>query len=231
PAYRFKLKHQDMEALFGRDIDAQKQAESKAQSKTKGVWADQRARFQSPLENMVPEVQVGNQTALRSRKHPFARFIAQMHRKIHDAWAWGFLEQLDMRGGNHPLNDHELWTRVEIVLHRDGSIDKVTTVRHSGTSSFDAAAREVIWSSGPYPHPPAEILSGNGKVYIHWAFHRDNRACGTFGAQPFILDNAGQGDRPDPNVAVSMGRGGESVGRRLQRGASPTRAPAIPEGP
>lgn len=234
--YKFRLSHKDLDALFGKDIDAQKSYEAKEQSKTKGVWQDQRAHWQSPLENMVPEVQVGNQTALRSRKHPFARYIATMHRAIHDAWAWGYLEQLDTRGRNHPLNDYQLWTRLEIVLNGDGTIDKIVTVRHSGKLVFDAAAREIVYAAGPFPNPPSAIMSGNGKIYIHWAFHRDERACGTFGAQPFILDNAGQGDRPDPNVPVRAGRGGERLSRRLPsgggRGSAPRpRAPPAPEGP
>jgi hypothetical protein len=233
---RFKLAQKDLDALYGKTIDARKRADAQKQSKTKGVWTAQRDHWQSPLENMVPEVQVGNQTALRSRKHPFARYIAQMHRKIHEAWAWGFLEQLDTRGRQHPLNDYDLWTRLELVINSDGTIDKVTTVHYSGKIAFDAAAREVVWSTGPYPNPPKEIISGNGKVYIHWAFHRDERACGTFGAQPFILDSAGIGDRPDPDVKVRAGRGGEQLGRRLGRGkgagaaAKPT-APAVAEGP
>jgi hypothetical protein len=229
-AYKFKLSQNDLQALFGKDDDPRKAFQSKQQSKQKGVWEDQRAHWQSPLENMVPEVQVGNQTALRSRKHPFARYIAQMHRKIHEAWAWGFLEQLDTRGRTHPLNDYGLWSRLEIVLNGDGTIDKVMTVHHSGKLAFDAAAREIIYSSGPFPDPPREILSPNGKIYIHWAFHRDERACGTFGAQPFILDGAG-GDRPDPDVRVRARRGGEQMPRRLKRGKGSVPAPHVAEGP
>jgi TonB family protein len=231
-AYRFRPRPKDLVALFGKDANAPQRAEHARESKTKGVWADAKSHYQSPLENMVPEVQVGNQTALRSRKHPFARFIAQMHREIHDAWAWGFLEQLDAQGRNHPLNKFDLWSRVEIVLDRDGTIEKVTTVRHSGNLAFDAAAREVIHSSGPFPDPPQEIRSGNGKIYIHWAFHRDERACGTFGAQPFILDNAGAGDRPDPDAIVRGGKSErESLGRRLAKPrASGASGVALPPG-
>ncbi|MCH9685499.1 MAG: TonB C-terminal domain-containing protein [Deltaproteobacteria bacterium] len=242
PRYRFKLAHKDLDALFGKTADAKKRMEAREQSKRKGVWDDARASWQSPLENMVPEVQVGNQTALRSRKHPFARYIAQMHRKIHEAWAWGFLDQQDSRGRKHSLNDFELWTRVEIVLDTDGRIDKVITVRYSGNTTFDAAAREIVYAAGPYPDPPASIRSGNGKVYMHWAFHRDARACGTFGAHPFILDNAGQGDRPDPGIEVRAGKGGgERLARRPSSGGShaghahahPKRNPApdVPDGP
>jgi hypothetical protein len=67
-----------------------------------------------------------------------------------------------------------------------------------------------VFASGPYPNPPKEIRSGNGKVYMHWAFHRNERACGTFGAQPYILDNAGAGDIPDAHAEIQLGAGGGS---------------------
>ncbi|RMG97255.1 MAG: TonB family protein, partial [Deltaproteobacteria bacterium] len=220
---RFRLTRNDMDALYGKDVEAQRDMMSSQASEKKGIWDGPRDRWQSPLENMVPEVRPGNQTALRSRKHPFARYIATMHRAIHESWAWGFLDQLDMRGNGHPLNRRELWTRLEIVLNADGTIAKVTTVRPSGNLVFDAAARETVWAVGPFPPPPRSIVSPNGKVYIHWAFHRDERACGTFGATPFILDGTG-GDRPDPNVEVRPVRGAT---RRLARNDARSR-PRVP---
>lgn len=234
PVLRFKLSANEMNALFGRDIAEKKDVVSQRQSKKKGIWEEARELYQSPLENMVPEVRPGNQTALRSRKHPFAQFIATMHRTIHDKWAFGFLEQLDTMGRGHALNKPDLWTRVEIVLNSDGSLDKLRTVRFSGNMQFDGAAREVVRNAGPFPAPPREILSGNGKVYIHWAFHRDERACGTFGAEPFILDNAGQGERPDPNRAVrpASSESEAMASRRLARQVGPAApGPRGPEGP
>lgn len=230
---KFRLSKNDLDALFGRDVEAQKAIISQRESKKKGIWEEQRERYQSPLENMVPEVRPGNQTALRSRKHPFAQFIATMHRTIHDKWAYSFLEQLDTMGRSHPLNKRDLWTRVEIVLLGDGTIDKVRTVRFSGNNQFDGAAREVVFNSAPYPTPPREILSPNGKVYIHWAFHRDERACGTFGAEPFILDNAGQGERPDPNRAVRPASSESEAmnSRRLARQLGPAGGPEGPAPP
>ncbi|HFE45728.1 MAG TPA: cell envelope integrity protein TolA, partial [Nannocystis exedens] len=228
---KFKLSQRDLTAAFGKDVAAEKNLVSQRQSKQKGVWEEARERWQSPLENMVPEVRPGNQTALRSRKHPFARYIATIHRTVHDLWAWGFLDQLDTRPRNHPLNNVKLWTRVEIVLLGDGKIDSVKTVRFSGNTGFDAAAREIVYASAPFPTPPRSILSGNGKVYIHWAFHRDARACGTFGAEPFILDNAGQGDRPDPSrpVRATSSQRRADRSRRLSRQLPPSQSG--PEGP
>ena len=229
--YAFSLSSSEMDAAFGKDLDGPRRDASEQKSKKKGVWDDARARYQSPLENMVPEIQPGNQTALGSRKHPFAAYIAQMHRPIHKGWAWGFLEGLDARGANHPLNDQSLRTVVEIVLNRDGTIDKLTTVKYSGNSVFDAAARENVFASGPFPNPPDSIVSPDGKIYVHWAFNRNNRACGTFQATPFIRDGSSA-----PNNDVYAGEGGGQVEspeqlRRLARGAGGRGETTVPAGP
>lgn len=187
-----------------------------------GLWDKARKSYTSPLDNVIPEVRVGNQTALNSRKHPFAQYIAQMHRGIHAVWGDGVLRQWDRLGPKHAWNDFSLWTRVEIVLWPTGEIDSVKTVRRSGNSSFDGVARNSVYNAGPYPPAPEQIQSGNGKVYIHWAFHRNAYACGTFGAEPFILDNAGQGARPDPNAPIDEGAVPSETRQRVYGPAEPT---------
>lgn len=188
-----------------------------------GLWDKARKSYTNPLDNVVPEVRVGNQTALNSRKHPFAQYIAEMHRGIHAVWGDGVLRQWDRLGPKHAWNDFSLWTRVEIVLWPTGEIDSVKTVRRSGNSSFDGMARNSVYNAGPYPAAPEQILSGNGKVYIHWAFHRNAYACGTFGAEPFILDNAGQGARPDPNAPIDEGAVPVETRQKVYGPAAPTR--------
>lgn len=189
-----------------------------------GLWDKARKSYQSPLDNVVPEVQPGNQTALNSRRHPFAQYIAEMHRSIHMVWGDGVLRAWDRLPASHAWNDFSLWTRVEIVLWPSGEIDSVKTVRRSGNSSFDGVARNSVYNAGPYPEAPGEIHSGNGKVYIHWAFHRNAYACGTFGAEPFILDNAGHGPRPDPSAPIDEGAVPIETRRRVYGpAAAPTR--------
>src|SRR5690606_19746467 len=110
--YNLHLSRAELNQKYGDQLEtASNQVLHQRMSQKKGIWADANERWQSPLENMVPEVRVGNQTALRSRKHPFARYIATMHRAIHDRWAWGYLDSLDSRSPSHPLNKPELWTR------------------------------------------------------------------------------------------------------------------------
>ena len=61
----------------------------------------------------------------------------------------------------------------------------------------------------PYPAAPSSILSGDGRVYFHWGFYRNQRQCGTFNAEPYILPNPrgtpareGLTDEPDWETVV-----------------------------
>ncbi len=192
-APRLRLSRQQYETVFGNDAEAAAAIAKQERSKRKGTAAERRAKVLAALENFIPEVKPGNQTALNTRAAPFAQFITHMHRQIHVHWAFGFLADMDSRSPNLPMNDPKLVTKLEIVLDSEGNVDKVALVRASGLTSYDMAAIDTVYASAPYPTPPTAILSGNRKVYIHWTFHRNEEACGTPGVEYFILDNA----RPD----------------------------------
>ena len=62
------------------------------------------------------------------------------------------------------------------------------------------------------------IKSANGKVYLDWQFHRDERACGTFGVDPHILTTPGEDvvhDSTETGLGVPhmhrAGKGGASA--------------------
>ncbi|HET6280438.1 MAG TPA: TonB family protein [Polyangia bacterium] len=186
---RLQLTGSDFEYLFGADAEAERRLAQTQRSKKQGKFQQRLGRLQSALENFIPEVQPGNQTALNTRAAPFAAYIARMHRSIHRLWGFGMLEDWDEKPGASPFNNPDLLTTLEMVLNGDGSVDKITIVRASGYLPYDAAAIDVAYSAGPFPDPPRAIRSKNGKIYVHWRFYRDGRQCATSGADYFILDN------------------------------------------
>src|SRR5262249_44573234 len=124
---------------------------------------------------------------------------------------------------SNPMNDRKLEVTLEIVLNGDGTLDKATIVKPSGILTFDVAAIDTVQNAGPFESPPEQIRSGNGKIYLHWTFHRDERQCSPYFADPFILDNAGTGQEAgnqvmDPAEAIAKQR----QAQRLSRKASPT---------
>ncbi|HEY5448541.1 MAG TPA: TonB family protein, partial [Polyangia bacterium] len=205
---KLALSQKDFEYLFGADADAERRLAEKHRSTRKGKLSEKLARVQAALENFVPEVRPGNTTDLNTRAAPFAAYIARMHRSIHQHWGFEQLEAWDEMSGSSPFNDSKLATTLETVLNRDGTIDKVTIVRSSGYMAFDAAAIDVLYTSGPFPDPPREIRSPDGKIYVHWTFHRDERQCTPAFTQYFILaekphpkDKGAIIDRPEPSHA------------------------------
>src|SRR5262249_13532054 len=203
---KLALSDKDFEYLFGADAEAERRLAQSQKSTHFGKFQPNAARVRAALENFIPEVKPGNQTALNTRAAPFAAYIAKMHRSIHKLWGFGALEDWDELSSSSPLNNPNLSTTLEMVLNRDGTLDKVTVVRASGYLPFDAAAIDTAFNAGPYPDPPKAIRSANGKIYVHWQFHRDERQCATSGVDYFILDNPPSGaDKPVLPDAPSEG--------------------------
>ncbi|MGC4093626.1 MAG: TonB C-terminal domain-containing protein [Polyangiaceae bacterium] len=156
-------------------------------------------RWRSAIENYVPMVKPGNQTALNSARSPFAMYLAAIHNKLHPIFADWFLASLDSLPASHPMNNRAIYTSLEIILDQDeGRIVNQGVTRTSGVTAFDINALESVQRAGPFGTPPREIVSGDGRVYLHWEFHREPAiACTTYNARPYIL-KARQKTAPPP---------------------------------
>ncbi len=208
----FRLNHHDYDRVIGYDVaEAERRNAALAQkSHAPGRWERlemKQALLRSALENFTPNVRVGNQSELGTRAHPFAAYIASVHRQIHKFWGDGFLAELDAKPnlGLYPLN---LVTALEISLKPDGTINQVVISRPSGVLPFDAAALESVHMAAPFPAPPQSIKSRDGNVYVTWLFHRDDRQCATDFVSAHILTTPG---KPAPAPAAPAAPAGPRV--------------------
>ena len=100
---------------------------------------------------------------------------------------------------NLPLNGEKLSTSIEVVLGRDGKILRLGVIKPSGVDAFDAGALETMWRASPFAKPPKEIVSIDGRVYVHWELWRHPYyACSTHFGKVFIL-RAARPTAPSPN--------------------------------
>lgn len=185
-----KLEWSQFEAAVGSDELEQDRRAYLAEQKSsqRGISREKTWReFRAAIENYVPGVKPGATTALNAAASPFATYIAAVHRRIHQEYADRFLRSLPI--GGSPYQDPTLMTKLEIVLNRDGSVHRVGVVKSSGLLPFDFGAFNSVLRAQPYPPAPSSILSGDGRVYFHWGFYRNQRQCGTFNAEPYILPN------------------------------------------
>jgi hypothetical protein len=158
-------------------------------SQHRGSWATPSfERYRSAIENYVPSVKPGNQTALNTAANAFAGYLNQIHSRIHPIFADQFLDSLDRLPASHPMNDQSLVTALEIVVEREeGRLVRRGVTHTSGITAFDISAIAAVERAAPFGPPPSEIVSPDGNVYLHWEFRRDGMACSTLYAHPFIL--------------------------------------------
>lgn len=163
---------------------------ARRRSKHRGSWrAIGLERWKSAIENYVSSVKPGNQTALNTAKKPFARYLNHIHNRLHPEFAHSFLGSLDSLPVDHPLNRKDRRAHLEIILSaEDGRVVQMGITRASGVTAFDVGALEAVQDASPFGAPPREIVSPDGRVYLHWEFHRDPvYACSTYFARPYIL--------------------------------------------
>lgn len=146
----------------------------------------------APAESTPPpvsSVRLGNQTALNTARVPFATYLVALHNRIHPLFADGFLASLSSLPAGHPLSEPKLHTVIEIAIEgADGSIAKAVILRPSGVTDFDKAALDSVMRAAPFGPAPAATRSSDGRVYVHWEFHRDPAvSCSTINARPFLL--------------------------------------------
>lgn len=145
-------------------------------------------RWRAAIENYVASVKPGNQTALNTARAPFASYLNSIHNRLHPIFADQFLASLESLPGNHPMNKPDISTNLEIVLDQEeGRIVKMGVTKTSGVTAFDIAALDSVSRAAPFGTPPAEIVSPDGNVYLHWEFHRNMMACSTLNARPYML--------------------------------------------
>ncbi len=187
------------DAIGADELAKERQADAeRRRSERRGSWKTVGIdKWRSAIENYVPGVKPGNQTALNTARVPFASYLNKIHNRIHPIFAEGFLESLSGLPADNPLSRPDLKAFVEIVLERqEGRIVKMGITRPSGVTAFDVGALESVSQAAPFGHPPDAILSSDGNVYLHWEFYRDPQyACSTYFAHPYILklDSAAPG--------------------------------------
>lgn len=183
--------HMAAEAIGSDELSRLRRADGeRRRSEHRGSWKTPGLeRYRSAIENYVAAVKPGNQTALNTAAVPFASYLNQIHSRIHPIFADQFLSSLDSLPSSHPMNDPTLITTLEIVVDREeGRLVRRGVTRTSGVTMFDISAIASVDKAAPFGTPPQSIVSPDGNVYLHWEFRRDNMACSTLYAHPYILN-------------------------------------------
>ena len=108
------------------------------------------------------------------------------------------------------MNDQNLVTALEIVVDKEeGRLVRRGVTRTSGVTAFDINAIAAVDRAAPFGTPPSEIVSPDGNVYLHWEFRRDQMACSTLYAHPYMLKVQPKAAPPPGSTPLPPFRGPE----------------------
>jgi hypothetical protein len=119
---------------------------------------------------------------------PFARYLNQLHGKLHPHFANGLLAAINTLPEAHPLQEQSLAITVGLVIRgTDGHLVRRGVLRSSGLTAFDISALRAIDLAAPFGAAPSATLSPDGNVYVQWQLRRDQLACSTLHVRPYLL--------------------------------------------
>lgn len=197
---KLELDWRSFERIFGTQAVVEREAYAQASLKKRrgtGTYGRMSAKVRRALTNNQSFVKPGNQEPLGNRQVVFHNYIRRVHEtSIHPLFADSFLRSLPGLSASDPLNDMSLHMVAEFEIFESGHISEIRVIRSSGIAVFDAGAVDSIYRSSPFPPPPKSVLSWNNRVYMRWGFYRNQRKCGVFNVEPYILRAPGAREEP-----------------------------------
>ena len=128
----------------------------------------------NPLQtdDYLKDVEVGLQTALRTREFLYDSYYDRIKKKIRQFWEPTVRQQVKMiyRKGRTIASSSDRITQVLITLDARGSLARIEVITQSGVSALDKAAIEAFKEAAPFPNPPKGMVEQDGRIRIRWDF-------------------------------------------------------------
>jgi TonB family protein len=119
----------------------------------------------------LEDIPLGDMTHLNTVEFKYYGFYHRIRQRLEQHWGATLREKvtgLYRRGGRIPASENRV-TSLRITIDDRGQIQKVFIKSTSGVTELDDAAVESFNKAGPFPNPPAGMLT-NGYAEIEWGF-------------------------------------------------------------
>jgi hypothetical protein len=129
--------------------------------------------IESTLGTLLPnEIEIGSFTALNTDKFTYYSFFERIEDKIRYRWE----NQVRMAINKIPTYELARYpkkmaiTNLEIILSREGYIEKILLTRSSGLQLIDEAPAKAFWDAKNFMNPPQGLLESDNKIHLRYQF-------------------------------------------------------------
>jgi TonB family protein len=123
----------------------------------------------APNNDLLNE-RMGDRLALNTREILFAGYLNRIRRLVNFYWSQN-LQNLPP-SARARLTRSSYRTEVYVVLDGSGSLENIEVTKESGSRELDHAVVQAFRIAGPFPNPPSQLVSPDGRVYLpNFGFH------------------------------------------------------------
>lgn len=115
----------------------------------------------APQNDLLREKR-GDETALNTKEFQYASYLLRIRRLVDFYWN----QNLQNLPNSVKLVRPEYTTTVRAVLDSSGALESIELKQASTSAELDDAVMRAFRVAGPYPNPPAGLISADGRVYL-----------------------------------------------------------------
>ena len=120
--------------------------------------------YRGAPNNDLIDRRVADRLALNTQKIQFASYLNRIRRLVNFYWNQN-LQNLPA-SAQARLNRPSYETLVHVILDDAGALESIEVSRSSGSKPLDSAVVRAFQIAGPFPNPPAQLVSVDGRVYL-----------------------------------------------------------------
>ena len=123
-----------------------------------------RSTYLGAPNNDLIDRPIADRLALNAQKIQFAGYLNRIRRLVNFYWSQN-LDNLPA-SAQARLNRPAYETLVHVILDDAGVLESIEITRSSGSGPLDSAVVRAFRIAGPFPNPPAQLVSPDGRVYL-----------------------------------------------------------------
>ena len=123
-----------------------------------------RSRYTGAPNNDLIDRPIDERLALNTHKIQFAGYLNRIRRLVNFYWNQN-LQNLPV-AARARLDRPSYETLVHVILDDAGALESIEISRTSGARALDDAVVKAFRIAGPFPNPPEQLISSDGRVYL-----------------------------------------------------------------
>ena len=122
--------------------------------------------------NYLEDVEEGERTLLNQKRNRYWTFWDRLVRQVRREWSpIGELRRRDPYGDVYGVK--LFYTRVDMVLNGDGSVNRLRIGQSCGVDFLDDEAIRAMNAAAPFPNPPEGLKNEDGQILVRFGFSVD----------------------------------------------------------